>query len=250
VLRFGFRPGNPQVAVGDPIVPANGVDPNQPQTTLGVPAPPVLVKLIDKWGEVRKRARVLVVIDVSGSMGDDAGGGQTKLELASQAAINALDQFQPDDLVGLRVFSTAIGPPDHPEYLDLVPIGPIGAQREALANKIRDLTPQNGTPLYSVADKSYAEMRAGNDPTRINAVLLLTDGKNDDKNNDLNGLLTDLRAGTEGNAANVRLFTIGYGRDADLGTLKRMAEATNAAVYDASDPTTIDRVFTNVVSNF
>jgi Ca-activated chloride channel homolog len=78
----------------------------------------------------------------------------------------------------------------------------------------------------------------------------LTDGKNDDKNNDLNGLLTDLRAGTEGNAANVRLFTIGYGRDADLGTLKRMAEATNAAVYDASDPTTIDRVFTNVVSNF
>jgi hypothetical protein len=29
-----------------------------------------------------------------------------------------------------------------------------------------------------------------------------------------------------------------------------MAEATNAAYYGASDPATIDQVFTNVVSNF
>jgi Ca-activated chloride channel family protein len=32
--------------------------------------------------------------------------------------------------------------------------------------------------------------------------------------------------------------------------LRRIAEATNAAAYDASDPTTINKVFTNVVSNF
>ena len=47
-----------------------------------------------------------------------------------------------------------------------------------------------------------------------------------------------------------RLFTIGYGKDADLGTLRLMAEATNAAAYDASNPATINQVFTAVVSNF
>ncbi len=30
VLEFGFRPGNPAVSVGAPIVAANGVDPAQP----------------------------------------------------------------------------------------------------------------------------------------------------------------------------------------------------------------------------
>jgi Ca-activated chloride channel family protein len=48
----------------------------------------------------------------------------------------------------------------------------------------------------------------------------------------------------------VRLFPIAYGSDADLTTLRQLAEATNAAVYDASDPKSISKVFTAVVSNF
>jgi Ca-activated chloride channel family protein len=253
VLNFGFRPGNPQVPVGAPITKANGVDPDQPQTTLAVPAPPVLVGVIDKWGEQRKSARVLLVIDVSGSMGEDAGNGSTKLDLAKRAAIDALQEFKGDDQVGLRIFSTSINPkgPDTDE-LDLVAVGPIAANREALATRIDSLTPTQGTPLYSVAKKSYETMKASYDPARINAVVLLTDGKNEDpRNDDLNGTLNSLRSGSEGlSTTPVRLFTIGYGKDADLATLKRMAEATNAAAYDASDPQTINKVFTAVVSNF
>jgi Ca-activated chloride channel family protein len=48
----------------------------------------------------------------------------------------------------------------------------------------------------------------------------------------------------------VRLFTIAYGKDADKGVLKRLAEATNAGSYDATDPTTVTKVFTAVISNF
>src|SRR5438132_13928217 len=49
VLKFGFRPGNPQVRVGAPIDRANGVDPNQPQNVLDVPDPPLLVRILDLW---------------------------------------------------------------------------------------------------------------------------------------------------------------------------------------------------------
>ena len=46
------------------------------------------------------------------------------------------------------------------------------------------------------------------------------------------------------------MFTISYGADADKATLLRIAEASNAALYDASNPTTIQAVFSAVVSNF
>ena len=95
-------------------------------------------------------------------------------------------------------------------------------------------------------------MLAGFDPTRINAVVLLSDGRNeDDRNDDLEALIENLREQAEGeNADPVRIFAIAYGGDADLETLRRIAEATNAQVYDASDATTISQVFTAVVSNF
>ena len=54
-----------------------------------------MIELLDRWDEQRKRARVMLVIDVSGSMGDPAGRRPvpTKLDLAKQAAIDALDLF-------------------------------------------------------------------------------------------------------------------------------------------------------------
>jgi Ca-activated chloride channel homolog len=253
VLKFGFRPGNPKVAIGAPIEAKYGVDPNQPQTTLELPSPPVLVGLIDRWGQNRKSARVLIVIDVSGSMGEPASGqGDSKLDLVKKAAVAALGQFKPDDDVGLWIFSTGVNRQEPTDYLELVPTGPIGPQREAMAAKINDLVPTQGTPLYTVTKAADDQLVQTFDAQRINAVLLLTDGKNEDeRNTDLDGLLRSLRARNEGQVANpVRVFPIAYGQDADLPTLKRIAEATNATVYNAADPKSIDKVFLAVVSNF
>ncbi len=251
VLRFGFRPGNPDVAVREPISSRFGVDPSKPDTTLGVPEPAVLVRLIEKWGEQRKAARVMLVIDVSGSMGEEVAGGETKLDLAKRASVDALAQFKPEDLVGLRIFSTNISPKEPRDYLDLVPFGPISDNREVIAGRIRSLQPTEGTPLYTVAKDSVAEMKRGYDPARINAIVLLTDGKIEDDFNDLNATLSALRAGSEGQSSNpVRLFTIAYGKDADKAVLKRLAEATNANSYDATDPLSVTKVFTAVISNF
>jgi Ca-activated chloride channel family protein len=213
----------------------------------------VLVRVLELWAQQRKAARVLLVVDVSGSMGEEAGdSGETKLDLAKQAASSSLRDFKVDDEVGLRVFTTGIRQEEPSDYLDLVPIGRIGDNREEIRGRIQSLEPLQGTPLYTVTRASYDELRENLDPTRINAVVLLTDGKNeDDRNSDLNGLLTRLRNSNEGQSSSpVRIFTIAYGKDADLAVLRRIAEATNAAAYDASDPTSINQVFTAVISNF
>ena len=254
VLEFGFRPGNTEVAIGAPISPENGVDPSQPETLLELPEPPVMVEALDRWEEQRKAARVMIVMDVSGSMGDPAGGEgrETKLDLAKEAAIEALEQFKDTDEVGLRIFSTELAQQEPTDYIDLVPIGPIAEQREKIASSIRGLTPIAGTPLYTVARDSYEVMQSGFDPAKINAVVLLTDGENEDpRNTDIEPLLSYLRSTNEGQATKpVRIFAIAYGAGADLGVLRRIAEATNATAYDASDPTTISKVFTAVISNF
>lgn len=258
VLEFGFRPGNPDVAIADPIIADNGVDPDQPQTLLEVPEPEVMVELLDRWDRQRKGARVTLLVDVSGSMGDtgDPETGETKLDLAKRAAVEALDDFAANDEVGLRIFSTDLGPGGDAEFIDVVPVGPIADQRDDLAAAIDDLFPTNGTPLYSATQAAYESAVEGFDPERINAVVLLSDGVNDDGDtsddaDQLDELLSTLLDDSEGQLTRpVRVFPIAYGADADLATLRRVAEASTAAVYDASDPTSITKVFTAVVSNF
>jgi len=259
VLEYGFRPGNPAVAVGPPIDPANGVDPTKPETLLKVPDGKVLTAMLDQWAQQRKAARVLIVLDVSGSMGDPADpndpNGPTKLDLAKTAVQQGLDQFKDDDQVGLRIFTSDLGGAN-PTYQDLAPIGPIGANREKLRSQVGQLTPLNATPLYDVIGTSHKQMLDQYDPALINAVVILTDGKNDDGNTSddtqqLKTLLADVTRASDGESAKpVRIFTIAYGSDADPETLKRISQASNATAYQAADATTINSVFTAVVSNF
>ena len=243
VLSYGFRPNSTAVPLGDPIVEANGVDPNQPTAELEVPSPEVLVGILDSWAELRKDARVLLVLDISGSMGEPAGDGATRLDLAQQAAISALDQFKDSDDVGLWVFSTDLGG-DDPNVRELVPLAPIGGQQDVLADQIAAQFPTNGTPLYEVAEQAYESMLATYDPAKINAIVLLTDGENDDgvpgdDDQQFADLIESLQAGSEGSSSQpVRLFTISYGESADVLTLRAISQATNAATYNASNPAT------------
>lgn len=259
VLKFGFRPGNPAVAVGAPITADNGVDPNQPQTLLEVPSGAVMDELLGRWAEQRKGARVMLVIDVSGSMGDPADpsdpGGPTKLDLAKEAVIDGLDSFKAEDLVGVRIFTSGIDG-GSADFVDLAPVQAIGPNRERIKNQVDQLSPLNGTPLYTVTQRSYDQMLTGYDPALINAVILLTDGRNDDGNaaddrDQLQSLLADVKNSNDGeNSRPVRIFTIAYGGDTNPAELKRISEASNATAYTATDATTINDVFAAVVSNF
>ena len=258
VLRYGFRPGNPDVAVGAPIEEANGVNPATPDTLLEVPEPQVLADLLADWAEQRKAARVLLLIDVSGSMGDPGNPdtGETKLDLAKSAAALALQQFKDDDEVGLWTFSTELGPQADQNVLELQAPARVGDVREQLEGQIRGLSPVANTPLYEATQEAYDAALADFDPARINAVVVLSDGMNQDGDNtddrdQLAQLIASLESSTEGVTSRpVRVFPIAYGDDADLSTLRQIAEATSAAAYDASDPTTIDRVLNAVISNF
>jgi Ca-activated chloride channel family protein len=237
----GFRTydGRPGKAVSDSDYLAEDVG-----VTLSPPSPPVLAAVRAAWSGLRKPARVLLVLDVSGSMGQSAGGGKTRLELAQAAAVNGLSQLSDADQVGLWTF-----PAEGQVYWQQMALEPLGPQREQLTARIQQLIPAGGTPLYAATRKASEAVRAGAGDDTINAVVVMTDGKNEyPDDTDVDGLIRQL--GDQALEGGVRVFTIAYGEDADLDTVKRISEASRAAAYDASDPQTIDAVFTNVLSNF
>jgi Ca-activated chloride channel homolog len=237
---------------GDPgpeITQANYLDPTQPRRELVAPVPAVVSSIQASWREIRKRARVLLVMDVAGSMGDVvAGTNRSKLDFAKEAAASALEGFALDDEVGLWSFSSASE--SEKPYRELVPPGPIAQQKPLLRHEIESLEPQ-GTrkALYTTVDAAVSAVRARFNSARINAVVLLTDGGNDDpSNSDLNGLERSLRS--QPDDAFVRVFTVGYGKKADLKTLAAIALAARAAAYSSEDPRAIEKVLIAVISNF
>ncbi|MCA1712179.1 MAG: substrate-binding and VWA domain-containing protein [Actinobacteria bacterium] len=233
---------------GSRINPGEGMLPDQPKAVIGPPAPAVLAGVKDSWERNRKRAKVLLVLDVSGSMGEQVGSeGATKLDLAKKAAASAVGLLAPDDQLSLWVFSTEQD--GSKPYRQLVPFGPASTQAAVARRMIADLQPEGGTGLYATARAANKALAASYDRTRINAVVLLTDGRNEfPDDNNIDSLTDELD--NEDADRTVRVFPIAYGDDADIGELTKIADATRAAAYDASDPASIDKVLTAVLSNF
>jgi Ca-activated chloride channel family protein len=229
------------------IAEKNGLLPDQKFAVIDPPTPAVLQQAVNTWDTLRKRARVLLVLDVSGSMQELVDGGGTRMELAKKAAQQAIGQFAPDDEVGLWTFSTGATLADVP-YDERVPIAPVRQNAAQLRQVIGGLSPDGGTALYKTTREAQKDMLASFDPSRINAIVLLTDGKNEyPPDTNLDSLVKDLSVSEE---QSVRVFPIAYGDKADLAVLKRIAEASQAVAYEAIDEASIDKVLTAVVSNF
>ena len=233
---YGGEPG--------PIITGNSeFNANLPARIFPSALPAALQQIQSSWPELRKRARVVMIIDSSSSMSARATGSASKLQLAKQAALGALPSFADDDDVALWSFAAA--PPR-----ELVPLGPFREQQSTIRREIEQLEAQGSRKaLYATITKAVERLSKGFDPARINAVLVLTDGRNDDpERSDLSALIRLLRAQPKSEV--VRVFTLGYGSGADLTTLERIAVASHGGGYEATDPRVIDRVFQLIVSNF
>jgi len=249
---LGFRTTTHQPTAN--ITRAHGTLPDVPlPQALQAPPADVLDKLLTVWRQLRKPANVLVVMDTSGSMNQNAKGqprlkGEpSKLDLVKQAHGPLLDGFTDRDRVGLWHFSAT--------HVTDAPLAPMGASesggtthRAAITADIAALRPDAATALYTTVDDAVQTLRDHYDTSAINAVVVLTDGRNETAGGPtLEGLLNTIG---DPNKNPVRVFTIAYGADADTTALQQIADATHARAYQASNPDTINNVLTNVISNF
>jgi Ca-activated chloride channel family protein len=237
--QAGYRDANGRVGT---IVSA-GTLPNQPTAIIKPPSGDVLAKVQASWWTIRKPARVLIIVDVSGSMDAIVPGtsGATKLDLVKAALGAAIQQVGDDDEIGLWSFSDT--------RRQLVPIARVGGQRAKLQSAVASLSANGGTLLYTTVRDGWDFVRTTVDPTHISAVVVLTDGQdNGSPLGSLNSLTTALSAQPPGAA--VRIFTVAYGGDADRQVLGSIARASRGEAYDATNPALIREVFLAVLSNF
>jgi Ca-activated chloride channel family protein len=124
---MGFR--DHQGNAGPELRQTLGIPQGQKLSIIQPPAGEILDKILDGWDDLRKKARVLLVLDTSGSMRENAVDGLSKLEAAKNAAIASLDLLHPDDEVALWTFSGA-RPGGGEPYTERMPMSRIRRREE------------------------------------------------------------------------------------------------------------------------
>ncbi len=220
ILSSGYRPADlaiPLDGAGSPINAKNGVDPSQPQTALQVPSPAILDVVRQSWWATKRRTNVELVVDTSGSMEGD------KLDNVKVALRTFIDQIKSDsERVGLIQFYT--------DAYDVVKINDLKYTRSNLISSIDSLEAGGDTALLDGISAAYDRLQRLNDPERINAIVVMTDGRENASNISLNRLISKLRGGS----VPVVVFAIAYGGDADMGYLQQVANATNGQTYEGT----------------
>jgi Ca-activated chloride channel family protein len=251
--NFGFRPVDPSAKPGGLVTLENGVDPTKPTIRLETPSVAVVSAATRQWNELRKPQNVLYLIDGSGSMSDPIGEGSDKslMQGATESAGNTMSHFRGGDEVGVWVFTTNVRSDVGENISEIRKLSPLGGDGENLRKKLLGLQPANGTPLYDALSIAVKNMKENAQPGRNNAIILLSDGRDENSRMNLDDLLRELRGPSEGDdPAPVRVFPIVYGSKAPPEALRQIAEASGGQVFNATDPRRIDLVFKSVVNNF
>ncbi|WP_232498849.1 substrate-binding domain-containing protein [Agromyces humatus] len=208
------------------------------------------LEILRAWGVLTLRSRMLAVIDVSGSMEEPAENGLRRIDIFQQAAVGAMQKFSGEVELGVWVFSTARN--GELDYEDLAPIAPLAdtAHTQQIAGIIQSLPERLGgaTGLYDSTLAAVKRVRESYDPEKVNSVLLITDGRNEDENGiALDALLAELKK-MDDPAKPVPVIMIGFGPDTDLAAMQQIAQVTKGAAYSASKPEDLGIVLVDALS--
>ncbi len=238
VLKAGYRPANLAIAINtatSPINPANGVEPSQPQTTLQIPSPSVVEIVRDVWWLTKRHANVYLVVDTSGSMEGE------KLARVKEALVTFLDQIKgEEERVGLVAFSSWV--------YQVEELNKIRDNRSRLLTAIGELEANGNTALLDAVWEAYQQLQRLGDRERINALVVMTDGKENNSWLSLSELEDGIRRGNS-RGVPIVIFCIAYGEDADMETLQRIAEASGGIVR-VGDLETIRKLYKLMATYF
>ncbi|GAB3587092.1 substrate-binding domain-containing protein [Amycolatopsis endophytica] len=202
--------------------------------------------LLGQWARVNTSSRARVLIDVSGSMNQvvPGSGGQTRMQLTTDAAARALALFKPTSESSVWEFATRLD--GDRDYREVLPMRPVSEQLvTGAAERLRAITadPDGDTGLYDTVLAAYRLAGAEWQPGRLNLVIVLTDGRNDDAGGiSRDALVTEL-AKLADPARPVAIVGIGIGPDIDMTELAAITTPTGGQAFAAPDAARITDVF-------
>jgi uncharacterized membrane protein len=183
---------------------------------------------------------VLVILDRSGSMTAQVAG-QTKMSLADQGAVFAMNALQPKDYFGV----TAVDVRPHV----VMPIQQLTA-KGAAEQKILSITAGGGgIYIYTSLAEAFQQLR--DIPARVKHLILFSDAA--DAEEKAAGEMTDGAKGAGNSfdlaaamlAAKITTTVVALGteQDKDTAFLRQLAERGNGRFYLTDDATTLPQIF-------
>ncbi|SCF57916.1 substrate-binding and VWA domain-containing protein [Streptomyces sp. Cmuel-A718b] len=253
--EHGFRAGDGSAE--DSLVAAAGGRKPQPYAEPAAEAPSAeaLQETLGMWTITVQSARLTTVVDASGSMATLVPGrNQSRMDVTKESLIQALGQFTPNDEIGLWEFATTLdGEKDYRRLMETRRLGDPaaggGTHREKLTAAFAGLQPVPGgaTGLYDTTLASYKEARSTYVKGKFNALVILTDGSNQDTNGiSRSGLITELKELVDPERP-VPVIAIAVGPDADRDEVAEIARVTGGDGYEVSDPAEIQAVILQAI---
>jgi len=161
---------------------------------------------------------ILIIIDRSGSMDEQLGGGGiNKISAARSAATQLVKNLPTGTIFGLEVFDDAADP--------IVPLAALSDNRTAVNDAVSRVRAEGGTDIYGAMQTGINQMR-GIVATEKH-IILMTDGQDNRYNHlaDYQHLLDEM------NTDDVTFSTVGIGGDADTKLLGGMADTGHGIYY-------------------
>ena len=234
-----LRPLDTSIPLHAPLDLANGTDPRvSPDTIRPLPSPDadVSAAVIDLFLITKRKATIIIVLDVSGSMEGD------KITAATAATAEFLSRLDPNDQVALLTFSSDVVLLSEPER--------VGDVAESLSQRVSSLIADGNTALYGAvcqATELTAQIQAADEEageSRLYGIVLLSDGEDTVGNPTGNQMFVHcLPANAE--ADGVKIYPIAFGEDAAEDVLAEIAAVTGGQKFTA-DPTSISNIYISI----
>ncbi|MEV8019665.1 substrate-binding and VWA domain-containing protein [Streptomyces sp. NPDC086554] len=252
--KHGFRTDDEQVS--EKLVTAAGGRTPQPYTDDATepPSDKQLQETLGMWTITVQSARLSTVVDVSDSMSEWVPGReQTRMEVTKSSLLQALAGFTDEDEIGLWEFATALdGERDYRKLVATERLGDRkgdGTQRDKISEAFSDLQPIPGgaTGLYDTTLAAYREATSTYASGKFNALVVLTDGANQDPGSISRSSLISQLGELADPKRPVPLIAIAVGPNADKEEVKQIAEATGGSGHQVDDPSQIHAVILKAI---
>jgi Mg-chelatase subunit ChlD len=251
----GFRTSDDQVSSAL-VAKAGGRAPQPYAAAAGEPASATaLQEALGIWTITVQSARITTVVDASASMSEPVPGtGRSRMDVTKASLLQALATFTQEDEIGLWEFSTKLD--GDKDYKILVPTDRLGdstaagtTQRERLSAAFGGLEPVPGgaTGLYDTTLAAYKAATSSYAEGKFNALVVLTDGVNQDPGSISRGALISELEKLSSPARPVPLIVIAVGPDADRAEAEQLAEATGGSGQQVNDPAQIHTVILKAI---
>lgn len=206
---------------------------------------------LQRWATLLAAARMVVALDVSGSMEQVVPGTDaTRMQIAITTVAEALRLLRPNTHLAFWEFST--GRDGKLPYQELAPWRPmLQHAAEGLPDKLGKLItgPEGATGLFDTTLAAVKEVQRGWDPAQLNLVLIVTDGKNEyPAGLTKRQAIKELREVVDPERP-TRVIFVGLGTEVDNKELNDIAEATGGQVHLSPDVKQVRELFFTILRN-